>query len=167
MDYEPKPEKIRTDIKSRHTGKKLNSKKRKDIEDSLKSGKGIVATAKEVGSSEHTVTAVRNDLSAGGLELNPWKKAHRNNLMQAAAKMGERLVQEVENIPVGSLPLAIAIITDKAMSLSDQPTTITEHRLKISHDSLDAMLRGDVIDITPEKQNPESTTTDSLGNLSV
>lgn len=147
MEFKPKEEKIKTDVKSRHTGKKLKPEKRQEIETRLKAGEGIVSTAKAVGSSEHTVTAIRNDLSDGGLELNPWKKAHRNNLMSAAAKMGERLVMEVDNIPVGSLPLAIAIITDKAMSLNDQPTTVTEHRLKISHDSLDAMLRGEVIDI--------------------
>lgn len=154
MEYEPNPEPIRTDVGSRHTGKNLEPEKRLDIETRLKAGEGIVAIARTVGSSEHTVSAVRNEL-AGTLELNPWKKAHRNNLMQAAAKMGERLVLEVDNIPVGQLPLAIAIITDKALSLNDQPTNVTEHRLKISHDSLDAMLRGDVIDLPPETENPE------------
>jgi hypothetical protein len=152
MEYEPQDKPIRTDVGSRHTGAKVPPEKRADIEKRLKDGEGIVAIAKAVGSSEHTVSAIRNDLG-GGLELNAWKKSHRNNLMQAAAKMGARLVNEVDNLPVGQLPLAIAILTDKAMTLNDQPTNVTEHRLRISHDNLSAMLNGDIIDLPNE--NPE------------
>jgi SRSO17 transposase len=93
----------------------------------------------------------------GTLELNAWKKSHRNNLMQAAAKMGQRLVEEVGDLPVGQLPLAIAILTDKALALNDQPTNVTEHRLRISHDSLNELLNGQVIDLPPEKENPEGS----------
>jgi len=79
--------------------------------------------------------------------------------MQAAAKIGQRLVEEVGDLPVGQLPLAIAILTDKAMALNDQPTNVTEHRLRISHDSLNEMLNGKVIDVTPspETENPEGS----------
>lgn len=158
MEYEPKQEPIRTDVGSRHTGSKVPPEKRAEIEKRLKDGEGLVAVAKAVGSSEHTVTAIRNELG-GTLELNTWKKAHRNNLMQAAAKMGKRLVDEVDNIAPSQLPLAIAIITDKAMALNDQPTNVTEHRLRISHDSLNEMLRGDVIDVPliDQNENPEGT----------
>jgi transposase-like protein len=95
MEYESQDKPIRTDVGSRHTGAKVPPEKRADIVKRLKEGEGIVAIAKTVGSSEHTVTAIRNDLG-GGLELNAWKKSHRNNLMQAAAKMGARLVNEVD-----------------------------------------------------------------------
>lgn len=156
MDYEPKQEPIRTDVGSRHTGSKIPPEKRAEIEKRLKGGEGLVAVAKAVGSSEHTVTAIRNDLG-GTLELNAWKKSHRNNLMQAAAKMGQRLVEEVGDLPVGQLPLAIAILTDKALALNDQPTNVTEHRLRISHDSLNELLNGQVIDLPPEKENPEGS----------
>jgi hypothetical protein len=154
MEYEPQDKPIRTDVGSRHTGAKVPPEKRAEIEKRLKEGEGIVAIAKTVGSSEHTVSAIRNDLG-GTLELNAWKKGHRNNLMQAAAKMGQRLVNEVDNLPVGQLPLAIAILTDKAMTLNDQPTHITENRLRISHDNLSAMLNGEVIDVSQQNENPE------------
>lgn len=156
MEYEPKQEPIKTDVGSRHTGSKIAPEKRAEIEKRLKEGEGLVSVAKAVGSSEHTVTAIRNDMG-GTLELNVWKKAHRNNLMQAAAKMGQRLVNEVDNIAPSQLPLAIAIITDKAMSLNDQPTNVTEHRLRISHDSLNELLNGQVIDLPQEKENPEGS----------
>ena len=77
--------------------------------------------------------------------------------MQAAARMGQRLVEEVADLPVGQLPLAIAILTDKALALNDQPTNVTEHRLRISHDSLNELLNGQVIDLPPEKENPEGS----------
>jgi len=152
MEYEPKPEKIRTDIKSRHKGTKIPKEKREEIEKRLESGEGIVATAKAVGSSEHTVTAIRNSMK----DVNAWKQAHRVNLMAAAQKMGERLLNEVDNISPSQLPLAIAIITDKALGLNDQPTTVTEHRLRISHEDLDKMLRGQVvIDVPPTELPPQ------------
>lgn len=156
MDYEPKQDPIRTDVGSRHTGAKIAPEKRAEIQKRLKEGEGLVAVAKAVGSSEHTVTAIRNDMG-GTLELNAWKKSHRNNLMQAAAKMGQRLVEEVADLPVGQLPLAIAILTDKALALNDQPTNVTEHRLRISHDSLNELLNGQVIDLPQEKENPEGS----------
>lgn len=151
MEYEPKPEKIRTDIKSRHKGTRIPKEKRDEIEKRLESGEGIVATAKAVGSSEHTVTAIRDTMK----DVNAWKQGHRVNLMAAAQKMGERLLNEVDNISPSQLPLAIAIITDKALSLNDQPTTVTEHRLRISHEDLDKMLRGQVIDIPPAELPPQ------------
>jgi hypothetical protein len=70
--------------------------------------------------------------------------------MVAAQMMGERLINEIPNLSPNQLPLAIAIITDKALALNDQPTTITEQRLRISHEDLDKMLKGEIIDITPE-----------------
>lgn len=154
MEYEPKQERVRTDVGSRHTGSKLPPEKREQIEQLLKAGEGIVSIAKTVGSSEHTVSAVRNDLTKG-VDMNAWKKAHGQNLMAAAQKMGERLLNEVDNIAPSQLPLAIAIITDKALSLNDQPSSVTEHRLRISHDDLDKMLRGQVIDIPAQELPPQ------------
>ena len=150
MEYEPQPEKIRTDIKSRHKGTKIPKEKREEIEKKLEAGEGIVATAKSVGSSEHTVTAIRNSMK----DVNAWKQGHRVNLMAAAQKMGERLLNEVDNISPSQLPLAIAIITDKALALNDQPTTVTEHRLRISHEDLDKMLRGQVIELPADELPP-------------
>jgi len=148
-EFKPNPERIKTDVKSRHKGTQIPEEKRKAIEEKLKAGEGIVSIAREVKSSEHTVSAIRNDLSKG-VELNAWKAGHRTNLMVAAQMMGERLINEIPNLSPNQLPLAIAIITDKALALNDQPTTITEQRLRISHEDLDKMLKGEIIDITPE-----------------
>jgi hypothetical protein len=145
-----KHEKIRTDVGSRHTGAKIPVEKREEIERRLKEGEGIRHIAKEVGSSEHTVTAIRNSTESGP-NLNSWKKSVANNLMEFVAKGAERLNAEVDNIPIGSLPLAIAIAQDKALTLNDQPTHVTEHRLSISHDDIGRLIKGDIIDIDPPK----------------
>jgi len=153
MEYEPQPERIRTDQASRHTGSKVPPEKRAKIEEMLKAGEGIVSTARAVGSSEHTVSAIRNDLTKG-VDVNAWKKGHSQNLMAAAQRMGERLLTEIDNISPAQLPLAIAIITDKALALNDQPTTVTEHRLRISHDQLDKIMKGEVVIDVPSDPAP-------------
>lgn len=155
MEYEPKPDRIKTDTQSRHTGAKLPPEKKAKIEEMLKAGEGIVSTARAVGSSEHTVTAIRNDLTKG-VDVNAWKKGHSQNLMIAAQRMGERLLNEIDNLSPSQLPLAIAIVTDKALALNDQPTSVTEHRLRISHDQLDKIMKGEVvIDVQAEQSPPQ------------
>jgi len=143
-----KNERIRTDIGSRHTGDRVPEEKKTDIVDRLKAGEGIRHIAKETKSSEHTVTAIRNSMET--TPLNNWKRNVAGNLMEFVSKGAERLNNEVDKIPIGSLPLAIAIAQDKALTLMDQPTHVTEHRLSISHDDIGKMLKGDVIDIEPK-----------------
>lgn len=145
-----KNERIRTDIGSRHTGSKIPEEKREEIVKRLNEGEGIRHIAKEVGSSEHTVTAIRNSMPSGP-NLQTWKKNVASNLMEFVAKGAERLNNEVDKIPIGSLPLAIAIAQDKALTLNDQPTHVTEHRLAISHDDIGKLIKGEVIDI-PAKE---------------
>jgi hypothetical protein len=63
-----------------------------------------------------------------------------------------RLLDEIENIPAGQLPLAIAIMVDKVQALQDAPTVIVEHRLRVSHEDINSMLKGDIIDVTPPEE---------------
>jgi hypothetical protein len=144
-----KNKRIRTDIASRHTGNKLPVEKKADIQRRLGEGEGIRHIARETKSSEHTVTAIKNSQETS--PLNTWKKSVANNLMEFVAKGAQRLNNEVDNIPIGSLPLAIAIAQDKALTLNDQPTHVTEHRLAVTHDDIGRLIKGDVIDIDPPK----------------
>jgi len=47
-------------------------------------------------------------------------------------------------------------MTDKVLALQDAPTTVVEHRLRISHEDINKILRGEktpeVIDIVEEKK---------------
>jgi hypothetical protein len=72
------------------------------------------------------------------------------------AKGSTRLLAEIENIPPGQLPLALAIMTDKVLALQDAPAVIVEHRLRVSHEDINKMLKGDIIDLPPD--NPKEVT---------
>lgn len=67
------------------------------------------------------------------------------------AKGSTRLLAEIENIPPGQLPLALAIMTDKVLALQDAPAVVVEHRLRVSHDDINKMIRGEVIDVPASK----------------
>ena len=47
------------------------------------------------------------------------------------------------------MPISLAVLIDKINVLSDQPTAVTEHRMRITHEELNNM----ILDVTPEK-NP-------------
>jgi hypothetical protein len=49
------------------------------------------------------------------------------------------------------MPVSLAILIDKIAVLQDQPTVIVESRLKISHEHLNKMLSGEIIDLPDEK----------------
>jgi hypothetical protein len=43
-------------------------------------------------------------------------------------------------------------MVDKVAALQDAPTVIVEHRLRVSHEDINSMLKGDIIDIKPLEQ---------------
>jgi hypothetical protein len=90
--------------------------------------------------------------------LGTWKKQTAMTLSQIVSKGGQRLLSEIDNIPAGQLPLAIAIMTDKVMALQDAPVVVVEHRLRVSHNDINAFLTGEVIDLQPTQptQIPEN-----------
>jgi hypothetical protein len=65
------------------------------------------------------------------------------------------LLSEIDNISPASLPLAIAIMADKVMALQDAPTIVVEHRLRVSHNDINAMIKGEVIDIPSNPDQPK------------
>jgi hypothetical protein len=87
--------------------------------------------------------------------LGTWKKQTAMTLSQIVSKGGERLLSEIDNISPAQLPLAIAIMADKVMALQDAPTIVVEHRLRVSHNDINAMLKGEVIDIVTNTDQPK------------
>lgn len=45
-------------------------------------------------------------------------------------------------------------MTDKVLALQDAPTVVVEHRLRVSHEDINAMIKGDIIDLPPPKDSP-------------
>lgn len=122
--------------------------------DMLKDGAGTQHIAEEVGVSKPSVISIKKDVEDNkGFELGTWKKNTSALLSQIVSRGSERLLEEIQNIPAGQLPLAIAIMTDKVLSLQEAPTVVVEHRLRVSHEDINKMLKSDVIDVTPQIEN--------------
>lgn len=152
MEYESSPERLKTNFSERSTGKKIAKEKREKVIDMLKDGAGASAVSVETGVNKNAVIAIKKDLEDNkGFDLGTWKKNTAHLMSQIVSKGSTRLLEEIENIPAGQLPVAIAIITDKVMSLQDAPTVVVEHRLRVSHEDINAMIRADAIDISEPK----------------
>jgi len=152
MEYKSKSERLSTNPSQQTNGKKLPKEKQIKIKEMLLDGCGTNEINRQTGVCKPTIIAVRNELEdSKGFELSTWKKNTANLLSQIVTRGSTRLMSEIENIPAGQLPLAIAIMTDKVMSLQDAPVIVVEHRLRVSHNDINSMLNGDVIDITPKQ----------------
>jgi len=144
MEYESSPERLSTNPSIRCTGKEIHADKREKVKELLQDGVGTRAINAETGVSRPAIIAIKKDEEdAGKFDLGTWKKQTASLLSQVVSKGSTRLLAEIENIPAGQLPLAIAIMTDKVMALQDAPTIVVEHRLRISHEDINKMLKGD------------------------
>jgi hypothetical protein len=131
---------LKTDS-SRHTGEKLPDEVKTEVLAYLKEGNGIVATANKFKLTTHTVTALRNKAEEDDPSFNlaAWKKQTAATLSHFAAKGSKRLVDEVDKMPLASLPIAIAVAIDKIQALHDQPQTVVEHRLRVDHQAVNSL----------------------------
>jgi hypothetical protein len=43
-------------------------------------------------------------------------------------------------------------MTNKVMSLQDAPMVVVEHRLRVSHNDINAMIKGEIIDLPNEPE---------------
>lgn len=156
MEYESKPDRLSTNPSVQCNGKNLPKEKRKKVIDLLHDGVGTAEVARQAEVSKQSVIAIRKDEEdAGKFNLGTWKKNTAALLSQIVSKGSNRLLSEIENIPAGQLPIAIAIMTDKVLALQDAPTTVVEHRLRVSHDDINKILRGEkdpnIIEIEEKK----------------
>ena len=153
MEYESIKERLSTNPSIQVTGKKVAKEKRDKVIELLKDGQGTSAVVEATGVSKSSVIAIRKDTEDNkGFELGTWKKQTANLLSQIVTKGSTRLLDAIDDIPAGQLPLAIAIMVDKVAALQDAPTVIVEHRLRVSHEDINSMLKGDIVDIKPIEQ---------------
>ena len=155
MDYESSPERLSTNPTHKRTGKRLPKETQEKVQEMLKDGSGASEINQVTGVNRTTVIAMRQNMESNSeFQLGTWKKQTATLMSQIVSRGSTRLLEEIENIPAGQLPLAIAIMTDKVLALQDAPTVIVEHRLRVSHDDINAMIKGDIIDLPPSKDSP-------------
>lgn len=146
MDFESKKDRINSNPYSRSSGNKVPQEKKQVVVDMTMAGKPVTQIQSETGLSKPTINAIQRNES-DKFDLGQWKKRTTDVMSQIVARGSERLLTEIDNIPAGQLPLTIAILTDKIMALQDAPTVVVEHRLRVSHDDINAMVKGEVIDL--------------------
>lgn len=154
MEYEPKKELIRNN-QNWSNGKNISPELREQCMNLLREGKSRDEIREITGLSEHSITAIKQDMQ--GLSDKDWKTSMANLLKTAGMKGAGRLSNEIENIHPNFLPTALGIIIDKIAILQDQPTAVVEHRIqRISQDDLNKMLKGesDIIDVESKSDDP-------------
>jgi hypothetical protein len=157
LEYKSSPERLSTNPSLNVTGKNIVKEKRDAVINMLKDGQGAEAVSEATGVSKPAVLAIRKDAEdSKGFELGTWKKQTASLLSKIATKGSQRLLEEIENIPAGQLPLAIAIMTDKVMALQDAPVVVVEHRLRVSHNDINSLLTGEIIDIPVDTKKLEN-----------
>lgn len=156
MDYQANKEHLNDPVKN------VPSPVKKIAEKLIIEGKSCEETAKLVSLRKSTVVSIRQQMEADGkLELGSWKREVAGLLGEFVQKGATRLLDNVENIPVGQLPMALAIAIDKVRDLADAPTVRIETRLRITQDELNSAFavdgkekHGKVIDVPNNQDEP-------------
>lgn len=100
---------------------------------------------KKYGLTDRVWGAIRKHLDDSGRGFNRqrWARHTCATLSRFVSAAGDRLVREVDQIPLPSLPIALGIAIDKLSLLTaDRPTVVVEARLRVDADALSSMLRG-------------------------
>lgn len=153
MDTDPKFERI--DSKP-NAGNSLPKPTKKRIETLLKQGMPPAETSKLVAVDAGTVKDIQNNLAdSGQLDVLAFKRRTAMRLASFIDKGLARLDDEVQDMPIGQLPLATAIALDKLVGLVDQtPVVNVKAELRISAEDINKLLDINrmTIDITPPEE---------------
>lgn len=155
MEYQANNENLNNTLKS------LPAIKKDIIENLIIDGKTCQEAAKLCKVRKETVVAIRQNMEQEGkLELGSWKKEVSTLLANFVQKGALRLNEEIDNMPIGQIPMSIAIAIDKVRDLQDVPTVTVSTRLTITQDelnkhfSLDEKKENDItIDIEQKQKN--------------
>lgn len=106
----------------------------------LGEGMGIRSIAKVFKISHHTIIAIRE---REGIQIATIKQRTSRDLRAFASIAAERLVEEMDSIPLQSLPVAIGIAIDKAQLLDGEATSILgKEEKRITPDDFNDYLKG-------------------------
>lgn len=89
-----------------------------------------------------------------GFNVNRWKKRTAATLAHFSSRGSTRLLREVDSIPLPALCIAVAVAIDKIALLADQPQVVVEHRLRVTSDSINEMMKAaTIIDVQDENSS--------------
>lgn len=126
--------KLKTDGTKDHTGALIPEETRRKVIELLAKGGGINDTTEKVGINKRTLMAIRDQ----EIRDNPtFATAYYNTrtparLLHLANQAMERMTEEIENVPMGVLPVVMGVALDKYMAMTGQASAITEVRHSVS-----------------------------------
>jgi len=128
----------------KYTAEKIPEDLKRKVEDALsESTRGVKDVADEFGLSDHAVHKIRTlaEDKNPAFNIKRWKRHTAATLAHFTTRGADRLVAEVDKIPLANLCVSVAIAIDKIAALADQPTTVVEHRLRVDHGGVESMMK--------------------------
>lgn len=140
-------ERLSTNPSSQHKASKVPKERKDKAEALLREGKPILEIAKEVKMSPNNVMAVKRAMPESTGLQDEFKTTTVRNLKNFVQQASRKLVDELDNLHVSQIPIAMGIAIDKIQTLQDQPQSVVEHRFSISHDTINKLLteRGEAL----------------------
>lgn len=141
-----------TSPSSDHNASRVDPQRRAAVEELLRAGRPIDEIAKLQRMSPNNVMAIKRSMpEATGLN-DEFKAATVRNLKSFVQQASQKLVDELDNLHVSQIPIAMGIAIDKIQALQDQPQAVVEHRFTIDHKSLDQLLKSRGKDLKTRKE---------------
>ena len=101
----------------------------------LKKGDGIYQIARREKVKAHTVAAIR-DNNPDKITESEWREQVKNKLRNVVTKTADRMVEEIDLIPIGVLHIVNAVAIDQINKLDNKPVAIIRHESAQSHEQL-------------------------------
>ena len=156
-----------TNPSSDHNASRVSDERKEAVRELLRAGRGIDEIAKLQRMSPNNVMAIKRSMPESTGLNDEFKAATVRNLKSFVQQASQKLVDELDNLHVSQIPIAMGIAIDKIQALQDQPQAVVEHRFSIDHASLDRLLKsrgaelsrakGDVLDANIVAHKPEET----------
>jgi hypothetical protein len=156
-----------TNPSSDHNASRISEERKEAVRELLRAGRGIDEIAKLQRMSPNNVMAIKRSMPESTGLNDEFKAATVRNLKSFVQQASQKLVDELDNLHVSQIPIAMGIAIDKIQALQDQPQAVVEHRFSIDHSSLDRLLKsrgaelakakGDVLDANIVADRPQET----------
>jgi hypothetical protein len=145
-------ERLDTNPSSNHNASRMDPDKRKAVEAMLREGTPILEIAKANRTSPNNVMAVKKSMpETTGLQ-DEFKATTVRNLKSFVQRASQKLSDNLDDLHVSQIPIAMGIAIDKIQTLQDQATSVVEHRFSISHDSINKLLTSRGFDLKKAKE---------------
>lgn len=142
-----------TNPSSDHNASRVSEERKEAVRELLRAGRGIDEIAKLQRMSPNNVMAIKRAMPESTGLNDEFKASTVRNLKSFVQQASQKLVDELDNLHVSQIPIAMGIAIDKIQALQDQPQAVVEHRFSIDHASLDKLLKSRGADLARAKEN--------------